>query len=123
LVWPRLGGGGTPDHPASVAIEPSSNPVIGADSAESLSAILRDGSGSPITERTVLFVVEGGATALVQPVITDYAGRASLGNLALGTGSYTVTAHFATVVDQLPGSLATVTSPTRGISRPAPPPA
>jgi hypothetical protein len=80
------------------------DPTIGAGDPNPLTALLTDGQGSPITERTVLFVLEGGSTSLVRPVITDYAGRARLGSVDLGTGSYTVAAHFASVVDNLPGT-------------------
>ena len=95
--------------PATVRVDfAPPDPVVGASSSEYLTATLQNGFGSPIPERTVLFVVEGSGIAQVRPVITDYAGRAPLGNLGLGTGTYTVTAHFATLVGNLPGGGAVV---------------
>jgi len=44
--------------------------------------------------KTVFFVVEGSNGAASKAVITDYAGRARLGSLALPAGAYTVTAYF-----------------------------
>ncbi|MCZ7636482.1 MAG: HYR domain-containing protein [Verrucomicrobia bacterium] len=66
--------------PATTRIEfAPPDPVVGAANPEYVTATLRNGSGFPIPERTLLFVVEGGGVVLVRPVITDYAGRATLG--------------------------------------------
>lgn len=84
------------------------NAIVAPQNAEPLVALLTDGAGTPIGERTVLFVVQGGSTALVRPIITDYAGRARLGSLPLPSGNYGITAHFAAMVPNLPGSGVTV---------------
>jgi len=79
------------------------NPVVGAGATETVTALLTDGAGTPIAERTVLFLVEGGGNSLVRPAITDFAGRARLGAVGVGTGSYQVRAWFASRVSGLPG--------------------
>lgn len=78
--------------------------VLAGTSGETLTGVLTDAAGSPLVERTVLFVLSGTGTNLVRPAITDYAGRANLGGLSLGTGQYDVRGYFAAVVANLPGS-------------------
>jgi hypothetical protein len=47
-----------------------------------------------LSERTVFFIISDGQRAFRVPVITDYAGRAVLGNVALPPGTYTVDVYF-----------------------------
>lgn len=78
--------------------------VFAGAAGETLTGLLTDASGSPLVERTVLFLLSGTGTNLVRTAITDYAGRAPLGGLSLGTGQYNVRGYFAAVVANLPGS-------------------
>jgi len=48
-----------------------------------------------LREQTVIFVVSQGQASWVIPVITDELGRAPIGLLPLGPGSYTVAAYFS----------------------------
>src|ERR1700716_247059 len=48
-----------------------------------------------LREQTVMFIVTQGASSWVLPVITDELGRATLGQLPLSPGAYTVTAYFS----------------------------
>ena len=69
----------------------SSNVVLGSDSG--VTATLRDAHGAPLSFRTVFFILSGVASRTTA-VITDFAGRASLGTLPAAVGSYTVAACF-----------------------------
>ncbi len=59
-----------------------------------LLATLNDGTGLPLPQQTVFFVVSGSNGSFSVSVITDYLGRAPLGNVPLPPGDYTVNAYF-----------------------------
>jgi VCBS repeat-containing protein len=59
---------------------------------------LTDALGNRLFEKTVVFVVSGSGGSHRETVITDYAGRASLGNLPLPPGDYTINAFFNGVI-------------------------
>ncbi len=58
-------------------------------------ATLTDVTGRRLGEKTVFFVLTGGAGSYSVPVITDYAGRAPLGKAPLPRGSYSVNVYFS----------------------------
>jgi hypothetical protein len=60
-----------------------------------LVATLTDATGRRLSEKTVFFVVTGPAGSYSVAEITDYAGRAMLGNVPLLHGAYTVNAYFS----------------------------
>lgn len=60
-----------------------------------MTATLKDVGGQPLREKTVIFVVSGNGQSHNAAVITDYAGRATLGNVPLPPGSYTVQVYFS----------------------------
>jgi hypothetical protein len=62
-----------------------------------VAAVLTDDGGRPIGEQTVILTVKDSAATVVRQaaVITDPAGRASLGSLMLADGTYSVSASFA----------------------------
>ncbi len=67
------------------------------DDDKLLAAILKTADGRPLVERTLFFVVENAADGTVAnslPVITDYLGRAFLGNLDLPAGLYNLKVYF-----------------------------
>jgi hypothetical protein len=84
--------------PKIVYVRPNADPGV--------IATLIDGAGNRMFERTVLFVVTGPAAYAV-PVITDASGRARLGPVPLGPGTYTVIAYFNGTIP-LPGGQVTV---------------
>jgi hypothetical protein len=57
-------------------------------------ATLTDAEGRRLAEQTVFFVVSGSGGTYSVAVITDYLGRAALGNIPLPNGTYTVNAYF-----------------------------
>jgi hypothetical protein len=59
-----------------------------------LTATLTDVDGRRLGDETILFMLTGSAGSYVEALITDYAGRATLGNLPLPAGSYQVDAYF-----------------------------
>jgi hypothetical protein len=59
---------------------------------------LRAPDGLPIRERTVVFIVEQGASKTSQAVITDGAGQARLPTTGFAMGTFLITAHFAKTV-------------------------
>jgi hypothetical protein len=61
-------------------------------------ASLADANGRPLPEKTVIFVVSGPNGSASAAAITDFAGQASLVNLPLPPGSYTVSAVFGAPV-------------------------
>ncbi|HWQ83225.1 MAG TPA: tandem-95 repeat protein, partial [Anaerolineales bacterium] len=60
-----------------------------------LTARLLDVSGRSLSEETVFFALRSGTIQYYEAVITDYAGRASLGSLPLPPGSYQVSVYFS----------------------------
>jgi CSLREA domain-containing protein len=71
-------------------------------------ATLADATGLPLAEQTVFFVVTGSGGSFSVPVITDYLGRAPLGNVSLPPGIYTVNAYFSGVIPLSNGSTVTL---------------
>ncbi len=57
-------------------------------------ATLTDALGQRLFEKTVVFVVSGSGGTYRASIITDYAGRAALGNIPLPPGDYTINAYF-----------------------------
>lgn len=59
-------------------------------------ATLRDTDDHPLPEQSLFFVLTDALNTVLaaRPVITDYAGRASLGLLPLGAGTYTLRVYF-----------------------------
>ncbi|MEJ2748892.1 MAG: Ig-like domain-containing protein [Anaerolineae bacterium] len=72
-----------------------------------LLATLTDATGRPLGEKTLFFIISGQGGAVSEAVITDYAGRAALGNLALPHGTYTVDVYFGGAVPLHTGETAT----------------
>jgi hypothetical protein len=58
-------------------------------------ATLTDAGGRRLGDQTVFFVVRGDNGTYTQPVITDYAGRASLLTVPLSLGTYTIDTYFS----------------------------
>lgn len=86
----------------------SPNPSTGQYSdPTSVIATLVDGSGRPVTESTVFFIVSGNSLNYAVPVITDYAGRAPLGLINLPAGAYTISAYYSGTIP-LPGGSITL---------------
>jgi hypothetical protein len=63
-----------------------------------LTATLAGADGRRLGEKTIFFVITGAGGSFSQAVITDYSGRAVLGNLPLPPGEYTVQASFSGVI-------------------------
>jgi hypothetical protein len=72
-----------------------------------MTASLADVTGRRLAEKTVFFILRGEGTSYSEAVITDYAGRASLGSLPFASGSYTVEVYFSGTVP-LPGGALTL---------------
>ena len=68
------------------------------------SAILTDNEGRRLSEKSVFFIITGQGRTFVEPVITDYTGRATIGKLPYPypPGVYTVEVYFSGDVP-LPG--------------------
>jgi hypothetical protein len=62
-------------------------------------ATLTTDDGGTLKEKTIVFVVSGSGGTFRRTVITDFAGRASLGPLPLPVGVYGLSASFASPVD------------------------
>ncbi|MCL4266832.1 MAG: CSLREA domain-containing protein [Anaerolineae bacterium] len=60
-----------------------------------LTATLTAADGRYLGEKSVVFVINGAGGAHSQATITDYAGRASLGQLPLPPGEYSVNVYFS----------------------------
>ena len=83
-------------------------PAIGvAEDDHLLFVTLTDATERPLGEKTIFFVLNGAQGGHSQAVITDYAGRAELGNLDLPPGTYTVNVYFTGVVPLHTGETAT----------------
>jgi hypothetical protein len=65
-------------------------------------ATLKDAAGRPFGQKTVFFIISGTNGSYAEPVITDYAGRASLSSVPLPAGMYTVAIYFSGTIP-LPG--------------------
>jgi VCBS repeat-containing protein len=77
----------------TLTLDPSS--ATGHRTADRLMvATLKDATGRPLGFRTVFFVVTGPGGSDSAAVITDYAGRAPLGDVRLPAGTYAVTVYF-----------------------------
>jgi CSLREA domain-containing protein len=76
-----------------------------------LVATLTDAAGRRLFEKTVVFVVTGSEGSHSESIITDYAGRAFLGNLPLPPGTYTVTAYFSGNIPLSTGQTITLDDP------------
>ncbi len=65
-----------------------------------LTATLTDNSGDPLAEKSVRFVLTptGGGSTIEKAVITNPAGKARLGNLAVPPGDYTIATFLGTSV-------------------------
>jgi CSLREA domain-containing protein len=72
--------------PSSVIVLPGANTFM--------TATVTTNAGRPLGEKTIIFVVSDGELTYTLPAITDYAGRAPLGVVALPAGSYNITAYF-----------------------------
>ncbi|MEQ9005249.1 MAG: hypothetical protein RIE74_16950 [Pseudomonadales bacterium] len=76
--------------------------VDGVDTGLSAQLTVDDAAGTPLTERTVFFTVQGGRDGTQTiPVITDQQGVARLGALPAHAGTYQVTARFLGVIPDL----------------------
>jgi hypothetical protein len=93
----------------SLSLQP--NPAKGTPAElELLTATLSDREGKPLSYQTVFFVLDeiGGASGVFSSaVITDYAGRAVLGELPLSPGEFQVNAYFGGTIP-LPGAAITL---------------
>jgi hypothetical protein len=58
-------------------------------------ATLADATGRRLGDQTVFIVVRGANGTYVNPIITDYAGRATLVTVPLSLGTYTLDAYFS----------------------------
>lgn len=67
-------------------------------------ATLTDRNGQPLREQTIFFRVTG-SSSYSETAITDFSGRASLGNLPLPFGDYTVEAIFGDTITLDTGTL------------------
>ncbi|GIK36271.1 MAG: hypothetical protein BroJett011_01040 [Chloroflexota bacterium] len=75
-----------------------------------LVATLTDAAGLRLFEKNVVFVVTGGGVfSHTRTVITDFAGRAPLGNLPLPPGDYTVKVYFNGAILLSTGQTVTLT--------------
>ncbi|MBE7550870.1 MAG: tandem-95 repeat protein [Anaerolineales bacterium] len=75
-----------------------------------LVATLTDAAGQRLFEKNVVFVVTGGGVfSHTRTVITDFAGRAPLGNLLLPPGDYTVKVYFNGTILLSTGQTVTLT--------------
>lgn len=77
-------------------------------------ATLKAQDGTPLKERTVVFIVTFGATSVAVAEITDGAGQARVPNNALPPSSllsYQVSVHFAQPVTLPDGSVAALSDP------------
>ena len=75
---------------------------------------LKATDGTPLKERTVVFILQSGSSAAVFAEITDGAGRARLPGSNLAPGSYQVTATFALPVTMPDGSIVQLSDPLYG---------
>jgi len=73
-----------------------------------LTATLTAADGRYLGEKSVMFVITGDGGALSQSAITDYAGRATLGNLPLPPGEYTVNVYFNGTIPLHTGEILTL---------------
>jgi PKD repeat protein len=75
----------------------TTTPTFSSSGQADLRIALTDGFGRPLREKAVLIIVKDGSDTIVftESVITDLFGNARLLTAPLGTGSYSVSAHFA----------------------------
>jgi hypothetical protein len=97
--------------PTTLSVQPTTA-TVRPNATDTLWADLADASGRPLPEQGVLFVVNGPGGTHVVSSITDFNGRAALGNIQLPPGSYTATAYFGQAV-QPPPPLSAVGGPNR----------
>jgi len=57
-------------------------------------AVVRDSSGRALGGKSVFFIIHNGTNSFATPVIADYLGNATLGEVSLPPGNYTVDAYF-----------------------------
>jgi len=92
----------------SITLDP--NPELASASDESIMvASLTDTAENPrlLAERTVFFILTDNESGDIyeEAVITDYAGRANLGDLPLSSGTYTVDVFFSGTVPLQAGAI------------------
>lgn len=73
-----------------------------------LTATLRAADGRRLGEKAVIFVISGAGGAFSQVAITDYAGRASIGQLPLPVGTYNVNVYFSGSIPLHTGEILTL---------------
>ena len=78
----------------SIALDPSLPSGYSQDS-RLVTATLTDQDGRRLGEETLFFVVNGAGGTFSEALITDYAGRASLGNIPLPPGLYNLDVYFS----------------------------
>jgi CSLREA domain-containing protein len=84
-------------------------PAVGyADDDVLLTGTLTAVDGHYLGEETVIFVITGDNGAASIPVITDFAGRARLGNVPLPPGEYVVNAYFSGAIPLHTGEILTL---------------
>ncbi len=75
---------------------------------------LRAEDGTPVKERTIVFVLVNGATRTALSEITDFAGQARLSSATIAPGTYQVTAYFGLPVTLPDGTTAQLSDPLYG---------
>jgi hypothetical protein len=87
---------------ASTAVVPNADGIIVALKAQ---------DGTPLKERTVVFILENGPNRTAVAEITDGAGQARLPSGGVPPGAYQVSAYFAVPVDLPDGTVASLSDP------------
>jgi CSLREA domain-containing protein len=102
-------------QPTTLAlVPPNVTAVISATST--LTATLRDGSGAPLVQKGVTFVLTGAGGSYSALVETNNAGQAVLGAVPLPAGTYTVNAYFGSLVTLPGGAVVNLTDARYGPS-------
>lgn len=78
----------------SLTVTPASATIF-ANQATPFVAVVRDSDGRALGGKSVIFIVHNNTDTFATSVIADFQGNASLGDVPLPTGTYTVDAYFS----------------------------
>ncbi|MGQ0602554.1 MAG: right-handed parallel beta-helix repeat-containing protein [Anaerolineales bacterium] len=108
--------------PFTVNVQPTTLALIPANvttvlsATSTMTATLRDGSGAPLLQKSVVFVVTGAGGSFSALAETNNAGQVVLGAMPLPAGTYTVNAYFGSVVTLPGGAVLNLTDDRYGAS-------
>ena len=91
----------------TLSVTPSSANIL-ANQPTPFVAVVRNSSGRALGGKSVVFVIHNSTDSLARSVIADFQGNASLGDVPLPPGVYTVDAYFNGTIPVGPGNTLTL---------------